>query len=212
MKNEVSDNGHSSFLPPTSPLLFILSGPSGVGKDAVLNSLKASDCPLKYITTTTTRARRAGEINGKDYYFVPLDAFKKMIAANELLECAEVYGNWYGVPKEEVRKAFKEGSDVMLKVDIQGVANIRKIAPQAVTIFLMPSSMEELEARLRSRHTETAFDLARRLKTAETEMRQCTDFDYVVLNREGEIKRAISDIQAIITAEKRRSKPREITL
>jgi guanylate kinase len=212
MKKESSGRRRPDFLPRTNPLLFILSGPSGVGKDAVLNSLKSSDCALKYITTTTTRARRASEINGRDYYFVPLEIFNKMISGNELLECAEVYGNWYGVPKEEVRKAFKEGSDVMLKVDIQGVANIRKIVPQAVTIFLMPSSMEELEARLKSRHTETAFDLARRLKTAESEMQQFSDFDYVVLNREGEIEQAIVDIKAIITAEKCRSKPREITL
>jgi guanylate kinase len=212
MKKEISGSNRSSLLPRTNPLLFVLSGPSGVGKDAVLNSLKASDCALKYITTTTTRAKRASEVNGKDYYFVPLDVFKKMIADNELLECAEVYGNWYGVPKEEVRKAFKEGSDVMLKVDIQGVANIRKIAPQAVTIFLMPSSMEELETRLKNRHTETAFDLARRLKTAKSEIEQFTDFDYVVLNREGEIAQAIADIKAIITAEKCRSKPRKITL
>ncbi len=116
------------------------------------------------------------------------------------------------MPKSEVRKAFDGGWDVMLKVDIQGVAHIREIVPQAVTIFLMPSSIEELESRLRSRHTESAFDLARRLKTASGEMEQFIDFDYVVLNRNGEIKRAIEDIKAIITAEKCRSIPREISL
>jgi guanylate kinase len=210
MKTE--NRGRNDFIPPARPLLFILSGPSGVGKDAVLNKLKASDCGLQFIITTTTRARRNSETNGVDYHFVPLETFKKMMADNELLEYAEVYGNWYGVPKDAVRKAFNEGRDVMLKVDIQGVANIRKIAPQAVTIFLMPSSMEELEMRLKSRHTESAFDLARRLRTAETEMRQFSDFEYVVLNREGEIERAIEDIKAIITAEKCRSIPRETTL
>ncbi|MBI2849559.1 MAG: guanylate kinase [Chloroflexi bacterium] len=194
------------------PLLILLSGPSGVGKDAVLARMKASDFPLKYIVTLTTRPRRPNEKANIDYHFISPEKFQELIDKNELLEWAEVYGNRYGVPKEAVKRALDHGQDVMLKVDIQGVANIRKIVPQAVTIFLTPSSMEELERRLRRRHTESAFDLARRLKVAEEEMKELVRFDYAVMNREGEIDRAVTDIKAIITAEKCRVKPREITL
>jgi len=200
------------FNSPARPLLFVLSGPSGVGKDAVLALMKSSDFPLKYIITLTTRSRRANEKNNIDYHFVSDKIFKAMIENSELLEWAEVYGNWYGVPKEAVKRAFDQGQDVMLKVDIQGVANIKKIVPEAITIFLMPSSMEELELRLKHRHTESAFDLSRRLKIAESEMKQLPNFDYAVVNREGEIERAVADIKAIITAEKCRVKQREITL
>ena len=200
------------FKPPTRPLLFILSGPSGVGKDAVLNRMKASDYPMKYITTLTTRPRRANEKDDVDYHFTSTGVFQAMIRNNELLEWAEVYGNLYGVPKEPVKQAFGQGQDVMLKVDIQGVANIRKIVPGAITIFLMPSSVEELELRLKRRHTESAFDLSRRLKIAESEIKELSLFDYVVVNRESEIDKAVADIKAIITAEKRRVNPREIAL
>jgi len=200
------------FRPPVKPLLFILSGPSGVGKDAVLNRMKASDYPLKYVTTLTTRPRRSNEKDNIDYHFVSADKLQEMIKNTELLEWAEVYGNRYGVPKEPVRQALHQGQDVMLKVDIQGVANIKKIVPQAVTIFLIPSSMGELEVRLKRRHTESAFDLSRRLKIAETEMKELSCFDYAIVNREGEIDRAVADIKAIITAEKCRVNPREITL
>ena len=193
-------------------MLFILSGPSGVGKDAVLARLKASDYPLKYVTTLTTRPRRVNEKNDVDYHFISAERFQEMIKNNELLEWAEVYGNRYGVPKEPVKQALGQGHSVMLKVDIQGVSNIKKIVPQAVTIFLMPSSIDELERRLKRRHTESAFDMSRRLKIAESEMREMAGFNYVVANREGEIDRAVAEIKAIITAEKCRLNQKEITL
>jgi len=197
---------------PSRPLLFILSGPSGVGKDAVLARMKNSDYSLKFITTLTTRPRRAKEREDIDYRFVSVEQFQRMLERNELLESANVYGNWYGVPKDAVRQALAQGYDVMLKVDIQGVANIKKIVPQAVTIFLAPESMEELETRLKRRHTESAFDLARRLEIAGDEMKEAPEFDYVVINREREIERAVADIKAIITAEKSRAERREISL
>jgi guanylate kinase len=205
-------SSHPVFKPLTRPLLFILSGPSGVGKDAVLARMKTSDYPIKYITTLTTRPRRANEKNDIDYHFISTDKFQEMINNNELLEWAEVYGNRYGVPKEPVKRSLDQGYDVMLKVDIQGVANIKKIVPQAITVFLMPSSVAELETRLKHRHTESAFDLSLRLRIAESEMRQLPSFDYVVVNQEGEINRAVADIKAIITAEKCRVKPRKIAL
>src|SRR3990172_889967 len=187
---------------PSRPLLFILSGPSGVGKDAVLARMKNSDYSLKFITTLTTRPRRAKEREDIDYRFVSVERFKMMLERNELLESATVYGNWYGVPKDAVRQALAQGYDVMLKVDIQGVVNIKKIVPQAVTIFLSPGSLKELEARLKRRRSESAFDLARRLEVAANEMKEASRFDYVVVNKEREIERAVEDIKAIITAEK----------
>ncbi len=199
-------------LRPTKPLLIVLSGPSGAGKDAVLTRMKESDYPLKYITTLTTRPRRPNERDGVDYHFVSMGKFQEMLKNNELLEWAQVYGNWYGIPKAEVKKALERGEDVIIKIDIQGAATIKKLLPQAVFIFLVPPSVDDLRLRLKQRHTESPADLALRLKTAEEEVKQLSLFDYIVINRWDEIDRAVSDIEAIITAEKRRVAPREITL
>ncbi|MFC1940322.1 guanylate kinase [Chloroflexota bacterium] len=198
--------------PPAKPLLIVLSGPSGVGKDAVLARMKKSGYPLEYITTLTTRPRRPNEKNNVDYHFVSVERFQEMIENKELLEWANVYGNWYGVPKEPTKQALDKGHDVIVKVDTQGAATIKKILPQAVFIFLMSPSIEDLTTRLKQRHTESPSDLALRLKTAQEEVKQLPLFDYIVVNRCDEIDLAISDIKAIITAEKCRVTPREITL
>jgi len=201
------------FLPdrPRIPLLIILSGPSGAGKDAVLTRMKELGFPLKYITTLTTRPRRPEEKDKLDYHFVTLKKFQEMLANNELLEWAQVYGNWYGVPKKDVKRALDSGQDTIIKVDVQGAATIKKILPEAVFIFLMPPSIDDILARLRQRHTESSADLALRLKTAEDEIKQLYLFDYVVISHWDEIDQAVSDIKAIITAEKCRVTPREIT-
>ena len=209
---KATDSSQLPFNPPIKPLFIIISGPSGVGKDAVLARMKASGYPLKYITTLTTRPRRPNERDNIDYHFVSMEKFQEMIENNDLLEWAKVYGNWYGVPKEEVKQALDKGQDIIVKVDIQGAATIKKILPQAIFIFLMPPSMEELLIRLKQRHTELPSDLALRLKTAEEEMKQLPLFDYLVVNRWDEIDLAVSDIKAIITAEKCRVTPREIAL
>jgi len=135
-----------------------------------------------------------------------------MIEHNDLLEWANIYGNWYGVPKQPVKQALDKGQDVIVKVDIQGATTIKKILPQAVFIFLMPPSTEELATRLKQRHTESPFDLALRLKTAEEEIKQLPLFDYVVLNKQDDIDSAVSHIAAIITAEKCRVTPKEVAL
>jgi guanylate kinase len=197
---------------PSKPLLIVLSGPSGAGKDAILSRMKKSGHPAQSITTVTTRPRRAKEKNNVDYHFVSVESFQRMIKNNELLEWANVYGNWYGVPKEPVKRALDMGRDVIVKVDIQGAATIKKILPQAVFIFIVPPSRGELVKRLKQRHTESPFDLALRLKTAEEEMKQLPLFDYIVVNRQDEIELAVSAIEAIITAEKHRVNPREIRL
>ncbi|MFC1992949.1 guanylate kinase [Chloroflexota bacterium] len=193
-------------------LLIVLSGPSGVGKDAILNSMKESGCSLEYVTTVTTRLQRADETDDVDYHFISTADFQEMISHEELLEWAKVYGNWYGVPKKPVKQALSKGQDAIVKVDVQGAATIKEILPQAVFIFVIHSSMEELVMRLRQRHTESPFDLALRLKAVEEEIRQLNLFDYVVVNKQDGIDLAVSQIKAIITAEKCRVTPREITL
>jgi guanylate kinase len=200
------------FKPPKTSLLIVISGPSGAGKDAVLTRMKETGFPLEYITTLTTRPQRPGERDAIDYCFISPERFRKMLEDGELLESANVYGNWYGVPRQPAKQALDRGQDVIVKVDIQGAATIKKIVPQAVLIFLTPPSPEELALRLKERHTENAFDLALRIKTAKAEIKQLPLFDYVVLNQRGEIDRAVSQIKAIITAEKCRITPREIRL
>ena len=197
---------------PARPLLVVVSGPSGVGKDAVLARMRESGRHLEYIVTVTTRAQRANERDNVDYHFVSEERFQEMIKNKELLEWANVYGNWYGVPSEPIKQALEKGQDIIVKVDVQGAATIKRILPQAVFIFLIPPSMEELATRLKQRHTESPFDLALRMKVAEEEIEQLSLFDYIVVNKPGEIARAVSGIEAIITAEKCRVNPRQITL
>ena len=211
MKKASYENQASSN-PSSRPLLIVLSGPSGTGKDAVLSRTKGSGYPLELVITVTTRPKRAKESNNVDYHFVPAEKFQEMIRKNELLEWANVYGNLYGVPKQPIKQALEKGRDVIVKVDTQGAATIKKILPQSVFIFLMPPSREELTLRLSQRRTELPFDLALRLKTAEEELKQLPLFDYVVYNQRDNIDRAISDITAIINAEKCQVTPREISL
>jgi guanylate kinase len=194
------------------PLLLVLSGPSGAGKDAVLTRLKELGLPLEFIVTITTRPRRNSERDNIDYRFVSGESFRKMIEAKELLEWAEVYGNLYGVPRQAIKQALAEGKDTILKVDIQGAATIKKILPQAVFIFLTPLSKEDLVTRLRERDSESSSDLELRLKTAEEEMKRLPMFDYVVVNKQGQMDKVVSDIKAIIIAEKLRAAPRDYTL
>jgi len=188
------------------PLLVVLSGPSGAGKDAVIAKLKDSDFPIERVVTVTTRPRRAIESESVDYHFVSPEKFQEMIRGKKLLEWANVYGNWYGVPQEAVKQALERGQDVMLRTDVQGAATIKKTMPQAILIFLMPASMEELDARLKQRHTESSLDLAVRTRIAEEEIKKLPLFDYVVFNRQGEIDSAVADIKAILRAEKCRVK------
>ncbi len=194
------------------PLLVVLSGPSGAGKDAVLSRMRESGYPFHYVTTVTTRPRRAAETEGRDYWFLTEAEFQRMLRSGELLESAQVYGYWYGVPRQQVKQALDEGKDVMLKLDVQGAAAVRKLVPAAVLIFLAPPGMDEHEQRLRQRQTESDAEVSVRLGRASEEMRSLPLFDYVVLNRQGELDAAVSDINAIVTAEKHRVTPRIMEL
>ncbi len=195
-----------------TPLLIVLSGPSGAGKDALLTRLRDIDYPLEYITTLTTRSKRAEEKDNIDYHFVSPDKFQEMIENNELLEWANVYGNWYGVPKKPVKEALASGRNTIVKVDTQGAATIKKLLPEAVFVFLMPPSLEELTTRLTQRRTESPFDLARRIRTAQQEIVQLPLFDYVIVSNRDEIDQAVAQVKAIISAEGCRVRPRQITL
>lgn len=192
------------------PLLMVLSGPSGAGKDAVLAKLKESGQPLESIVTITTRPRRPKERDSIDYHFISVKEFQEMMGHEELLEWANVYGNWYGVPRKPVKQALDSGQDVIVKVDVQGAATLKKAMPQAVLIFLVPPLMKDLGTRLNQRHTESSFDLSLRTGIAAEEIKQLPLFDYIVVNKQNEINRAVSDIKAIIQAEGCRVNPRHI--
>jgi len=194
------------------PLLIVLSGPSGVGKDAVLARMKELGRPFHYVITATTRPKRAAEKNGVNYHFLSQEEFQQMIDKHQFLEWANVYGNYYGVPKNEITSALSKGVDAIVKVDVQGAATIKKILPQAVFIFLRPPSMEELEKRLRKRHSEFSTDLALRLEKAKGEIERLPLFDYVIISRQNKLAEVVSRIDAIVAAEKRRVKPRIVEL
>jgi len=194
------------------PLLFVFSGPSGVGKDTVINALKHQGVPMHFAVTMTTRPMRPGEKNGVDYYFVTPAEFRAAIERDELLEWAEVHGHLYGTPRTQVRRALASGQDVMLKIDVQGAAQVKQRVPEAVFIFLAPPSQEQLIERLRSRGTECGEVLQRRLANARAEMARLPEYDYVVVNHEGRIDEAVYQVKAIITAEKLRVRPRQITV
>ncbi|MBI4289284.1 MAG: guanylate kinase [Chloroflexi bacterium] len=193
-------------------MLVVLSGPSGVGKDAVLSRLRTKLPACHFTVTVTTRTRRPQERDGVDYNFVSERRFQELLGRGELLEYAQVYGNWYGVPKDQVREALARGRDVMIKADVQGAATIKRLAPQAVFIFLAPGSLEELESRLHNRHTESPEALAQRLQVAREEMKRLPEFDYIVVNADARMDQAIAQIEAIITAEKCRVQPRIVKL
>lgn len=186
------------------PLLVVISGPSGAGKDTVVQGLKDRGHSWHFAVTATTRPRRSGERDGVDYYFLDPDQFQVLLDQEGLLEHAMVYGHWYGAPRVPVEAALARGADVIVKTDVQGARTLRSRFPQSLLIFLAPSSRQELEGRLRRRRTETEADLEHRLRVAEAEMAQQGEFHHVVVNRENHPEEAIGEIEAIVRAAKER--------
>ena len=184
------------------PILVVISGPSGVGKDTTLALMKKRDLPFHFVVTATTRPRRPNEKEGVDYHFVSVGEFAEMIDANELLEYAVVYGDYKGIPKTHVRKALASGKDVILRIDVQGAATIRRLIPEAVTIFLVAENEEEQLRRLLERKTETPDRLKMRIATARKEMQHLQDFHYVVVNRDDRQDETVDKVISIIQAEK----------
>jgi guanylate kinase len=202
----------SQICQPPKPLLILLSGLSGAGKDTVLDGLRKSGLPFYISVSATTRAPRTGEKEGVDYFFVSKKRFQEMIDADELLEWAEVYGNLYGRPREPIKQALQKGLDAIVRLDVQGAATYKKMLPGAVAVFMVTPSIAELETRLKKRKTETPEQLELRLKTAEKELDHLHIFDYIIVNRENEAKRTIAEFQSIIAAEKCRVNQREVKL
>ena len=194
------DNRASEPTPSRRGRLFVLSGPSGVGKDAVLSRLRRLGRPYHFTITATTRRIRPGERDGVDYIFLPRAKFERMIQAGDLLEWAEVHGNLYGVPKAQVAEAQDRGLDVIMKIDVQGAATIRRMTPDATLIFLAPPDMAALEKRLRTRDTESESEFRLRLETARKEMEEACRFDHVVVNRDDRIDDAADAIDRIARA------------
>ena len=194
--------------------LVILSGPSGVGKDTIIDALRERprEPDYHYVVTCTTRAPRPGEVPGVSYQFLTQEAFAKLRDAGDLLEFAEVHGNWYGTPRREVWEALAGGHDVILKIDVQGASAVKQRAPAALLVFLVPPSMEALFQRLRSRATESADELEIRQRNAAIELARQGDYDRVVVNETGEVERTAAEIEAIIVQEKRRNAGRRVRI
>lgn len=194
------------------PVLLVISGPSGVGKDSILLRMQEIELPFHFVVTATSRPIRPGERNGYDYHFVTRPEFESMIVQDELLEWAEVYGHYKGIPKREVRHALDTGNDVVLRIDVQGAATVRRLAPDAVLIFIAPGNLSELRSRLEARHTELPDEMERRLGVAQREMAEIEKFDYVVFNHDDKLDQAVEQIRAIVIAEKQRVYPRQVYL
>ena len=199
-------------IPHQEPLLIVISGPSGVGKDTVIQRMKERNLPIHFIVTAATRLPRPNEINGRDYFFYSHDEFAEMIDKGELLEYAIVYNDYKGIPKAQVRDALSSGKDVIMRLDVQGAATIRKLCLDAVMIFLTVEDEEDMVNRLQERKTETPEGLKLRIATARQEMTQVEAFDYVVINRENHLDETVDTIVSIIVAEHHRVNQRKVTL
>jgi guanylate kinase len=197
---------------PPNPLLIVISGPSGVGKDTVLEEMKSRGLPFHFVITATTRKPRPEEKNGVDYFFLSEDEFARMIDEGELLEYAFVYQDYKGIPKSQVREALESGKNVIMRIDVQGAETVRKLAKEALLIFLLPQSEEELINRLKKRNTETKESLNLRIATTRQELNKIDIFDYIVVNKDDCLNETVDMIEAIIKTEQQRVHQRQVDL
>ncbi|KAK9179490.1 hypothetical protein WN944_025621 [Citrus x changshan-huyou] len=199
--------------PPPNPLIIVISGPSGVGKDTVIKKLRESRDSLHFVVTATSRPMRPGEVNGKDYFFVSKEEFLQMVDKNELLEYALVYGDYKGIPKKQIREYMAKGYDIVLRVDIQGARTLRRIlGDSAVFVFLAAESEMALVERLVERKTENREELLVRIATAREEVQHVKNFDYVVVNAEGKLDSAVKLVESVIDAEKAKVRQRSAVI
>ncbi|MGA2488910.1 MAG: guanylate kinase [Anaerolineales bacterium] len=194
------------------PLLIVISGPSGVGKDSVLQVMKARGLPFHFVVTTTTRPPRPDEVHGKDYFFVSKEEFARMIENDEFFEYAIVYKDYKGNTKKQVHDALASGQDVVMRLDVQGATTVRKLAPEAVLVFLTTQSEQELVNRLKNRKMDTAEDLSLRIAMAQQELKRAVEFDYVIVNADGCLGETVDTVVAIIRAEHHRVNHRKVNL
>jgi guanylate kinase len=199
-------------LPDRPPLLVIVSGPSGVGKDAALKRMQQLRHQFHFLVTNTTRPPRGDEIDGVDYHFITKEKFAQIEQRGDFLEHAVVYGFDYGNSRSEVRAALARGQDVIMRIDVQGAASIRRILPDAIFIMLLPPSMDALEARIRKRRSDPEEYLQIRLHAARLEMNEAKNFDYVIVNEDNALDETADLIYAITRVEKLRVKPRRVVV
>jgi guanylate kinase len=198
---------------PASGLVFVLSGPSGVGKSTLIERLKHDAYPITYCVTATTRPRREGEEHGKHYYFLSDAEYDALLESGQFLEHAVVHNLYrYGIPLQSIREGLRKGNDLIMAPDVQGASTVRWKLPNAITIFLRPSSLEELLPRLEKRATESTEERRIRLATAEREMQRMSEYDYVIVNQSDRLAEAMADLKAIISAERLRLCRRDVTL
>ncbi|MEX0926415.1 MAG: guanylate kinase [Dehalococcoidia bacterium] len=193
-------------------LIVVISGPSGVGKDALIERMAELGHQHHFTVTATTRAPRPNEQDGVNHHFVAREQFMDMVSKDELLEWAQVYGNFYGVPKQQVRDALRDGRHVLLRVDVQGAKRLRTLVPEALFIFVMPPSMEALRQHIERRGVNSPEEIDTRLTAAQEEMKQSDCFDYCVLNEENHLDDTVSKVAEIIDSEAHRDPPRKIVV
>lgn len=180
-------------------LLIVVSGPSGCGKGTILGSI-TKDMGISYSVSATTRAMREGETDGVNYHYITKELFEQLIKEEKVLEYTTYCGNYYGTLRDEVDSRREQGQDVLLEIEVEGAANIRRLCPDAVSIFIAPPSVKELERRLRKRGTETDDVIAERVSQAEREIRCASQYDYIIIN--GELEKAVNDVASVINAER----------
>ncbi|MBG0788136.1 MAG: guanylate kinase [Anaerolineaceae bacterium] len=198
--------------PERVPLLIVISGPSGIGKDTVVLGLKKRNLPFHFVITATSRDPRSYEVDGKDYFFYSQEKFEEMIANGEFLEYAWVYTAYKGVPKFQVREALASGEDVVMRLDFQGAQTVREMCPEAILIFLTANTKEEWLKRLHDRRSETEEELTVRIDTAKAEYESLDIFDYIVNNEQSKLDKTLDVIESIIEAEHHRVHPRRVQL
>ena len=216
--NVSDDPGRPDYTIDGAPgaVLAIISGPSGVGKDTIIDAIRRREAEegivgtRHYVVTVTTRAPREGEVDGVDYHFVTREEFLRIRAARGFLEANEVHGNWYGSPRDQVRAALAAGKDVILKIDVQGAQVVKDQVSEALLIFVIPPTLETLFSRLRARATETADELELRQRNAAIELARQDDYDYVVVNETGQVERTAERIEGILADERRRHASRRV--
>jgi len=202
---------HLNF-PVQKPLMVVISGPSGVGKDSLIRALLQRNLPIQFVITVNTRPPRAEEKEGVDYFFVSRERFREMISQNELIEYSQVYDDNKGVPRSQVEQAFSSGKDVILRLDVQGAEKIRHMFPEAVLIFLMPANEEEWIERFKGRHGELPRDWELRMTKFHEELQKIPLFDYIVVNPKDKLEEAVETVEAILKAEHHRTHPRSPSL
>ena len=185
-------------------LLVIFCGPSGVGKGTILNIAKERNPKIKYSVSATTRSPRQGEKDGESYFFKTVDEFEEMIKNEELIEWVEYCGNYYGTPKKYVEEAISDGFDMVLEIEVEGAGNIKKMYPEAVTVFVLPPSFDKLKERLVGRGTEKIEVIEKRLKRAQQEIMHTENYEYIIIN--DDIEKAVESFNSILTAEKAKYK------